>query len=274
MNSKKLLLGAAVSAVLLFAAPMASACVLSAWSTTNGTPVAGDPVNESIARYSGECAMQADSVGDFVEDNTPNGEAAYNARFYYYTGNRTGGAANIFEAQSASGSTNLPIRVQHDGTSLIFSTNGSATTRTVAVTDDRWYSIELAWAAGAGDGSLDIIVTGAGSLTPLNTPSITGVNNGSDTIENARLGLVAGSGTGAVNFDAFDSRRTTTPGRLCVGDAFPDGTRSVQDIGAIIGEINVTSLSAGQADVTEEGQVNVFDLAALILIINGTPACP
>ena len=273
MNSKKLLLGTAISAAMLLAAPMASACSLSAWTSTNGTPIAGEPTDGTpVARYAGSCGMQADAVGDYVVDGTPTGEASYNARFYYYTGNRTGDA-NIFEARSSNGATNLPIRVQHDGTSLIFSTNGSATTRTVAVTDDRWYSIELEWTASA-TGSLNITVTGAGSLTPLNTPAITGVSNASDTIEEARLGLVTGSGAGAVNFDAFDSRRTTQPGRLCVGDAVPDGVRNVFDIGGIIGEINATSLSAGQPDVTEDGFMNVFDLGAIIPLINGTPACP
>lgn len=275
MNSKKVLLGAAVSAALLFAAPMASACSLTAWTSSNGTPIAGQPDDATpVARLSGSCGMLADAVGDFVVDGTPQGEALYNARFYYFTGNLSG-QRSIFEGRSASGGTNQPILVQHDGTNLTFSTNGSATTRTVAVQDNRWYAIELAWAAGAGTGSLGITVTGAGSATPLSTPAITGVSNASDTIEEARLGFVAGSGTGAGTFDAFDSRRTTVPGRLCRGDANNDNLLGVQDRIAITNEILAfgAPVSQGQPDINEDGVVAVADRIGVTNAILGFLTC-
>ncbi len=276
MNSKKFLMGAAVSAALLLAAPMASACALTAWSTANGTPIAGQPNDATpVARYSGVCGMQADAIGDFVVDETPAGEQSFNAQFYYYTGDRAGNA-DVYQARSASGGTNLPIRVQHDGTNLIFSTNGSATTRTVAVTDNRWYAISLQWLAGAGTGSLTISVIGAGSDTPLNTPAITGVSNGSDTIEEARLGLVAGTNTsGVATFDAYDSRRTTVPARLCRCDSNNSGSISVADAVQALNEFINGTLATGQPDCNEGGTVTVADgVGALNIFINNGGVCP
>lgn len=275
MNSKKLLLGAAVSAALLFAAPMASACALTAWTSTNGTPIAGEPDDATpVSRYAGRCAMQADAVGDYVVDGTPAGEGEYHVRFYYFTGSLSG-QRSIFEGRSASGGSNQPILVQHDGTNLTFSTNGSATTRTVAVEDNRWYAIELVWTAGAGTGSLAITVTGAGSATPLNTPAITGVNNGSDTIEEARLGFVAGSGTGTGTFDAFDSRRTTDPDRLCRGDANGDNVPGAQDRIAMTNEILAFGepVSPGQPDMNEDGLVSPLDRIAITNAILAFQTC-
>ena len=275
MNSKKVLLGAAVSAVLLFAAPMASACALSAWTATNGAIIAGQPNDATpVSRLSGLCAARAAAIGDFVTDASPTGETTYQARFYYYTGNVTG-ARNVFEGRSAAGASNLPIRVQHNGTSLIFNTNGSATTATAPVSANRWYAVELAWAAGAGTGSLAITVTDAGTDTPSFTQTIGSVNNGSDTIEEARLGFISGTGTGAANFDAFDSRRTTTPGRLCRGDANNSGTRTGADATAVINEFVNGVLATGQPDANGNGQVVGSDASSIITaFLNTGSACP
>ncbi|MCB1633434.1 MAG: hypothetical protein KDI37_08840 [Xanthomonadales bacterium] len=272
MKTNKLLLAAALGVASVAMVSTASACSLSAWSATAGTVVANQP-NQSpaVARYSGVCAAQADAVGDFVTDSTPAAEATYRARVYVYTGSHTGGTVNFLEARDSGG--NNKITAQYNGSQFTFGMAGTATTRTAAVVANRWYSVELAWEASA-TGSLTITVQGAGSATPIAVTPITGVNNSSDRIDEVRLGKISGSGTGFMNFDAFDSRRTTSPGRLCVGDAVNDGTRNVFDVGGIIGDANGSSLSTGQPDVNEDGSINVFDLGALIPIINTSPACP
>jgi hypothetical protein len=260
MKTNKLLLSVALGAASLMAATTASACALTAWSATAGTPVANQPnQSPSVARYSGVCAMQADAIGDFVTDNTPANEASYNVRFYVFTGTHSGGSADVFQARNTGG-TNM-IRVQYDGTQLTFGMNGTGTTRTAAVTANRWYSVELAWEASA-TGSLNITVQGAGSATPIAVTPITGVNNSSDRIDDARLGKIAGAGTGFMNFDAFDSRRTTSPGRLLLGDANGNGSVNVGDAITIRNEALGGALAIGQPDANENGIVNVGDAIA------------
>ncbi len=215
--------------------------------------------------------MQATAIGSYVVDDRAAAESTYNARFYYYTGNRTGGIADIFQARSGSG-INL-IRVRHDGNALSFNVNGSGTTRSVTVVDNRWYAVELQWKA-APSGTLGIRVTGNNSDTPLPVSPITGFNNVNDRIEEVRLGLISGSGAGTVGFDEFQARRLTEPKRLCRGDAVPDGVRNQLDIDAITAEINGIAMVQGQADANENGNVTVADLVAVMNLINTAPVCP
>lgn len=271
MKTNKLLLSVALGAASLMTVSTASACVLTAWSATGGTPVANQP-NQSpaVARYSGLCAMQADAIGDFVQDNTPAGEASYRVRFYVYTGTHSGGTADVFQARNGSG-TNM-ILVQYNGTQLTFGMNGTATTRTAAVTANRWYSVELAWEASA-TGSLNITLQGAGSATPIAVAPITGVNNASDRIDDARMGKIAGSGTGFMNFDAFDSRRTTNPGRLCRGDANGDNSYGSGDRVQMTNEILGTALAVGQPDTNEDGNLGSADRVQVTNLILAGATC-
>jgi hypothetical protein len=188
----------------LMVATTALACSLSGWSSSSGTPIANQP-NDSppVARYSGFCAMQADEIGDFVTDNSPQDEDIYFVRFYVYTGTHTGGNVDIFQARNDVGAN--MIRVQYSGTQLTFMMGGTGTSRTATVVPNRWYSIELDWEAAA-PGGLSISVQGAGSATPISVTPISGINNESDRITEARMGKIAGAGAGFMNFDAFDSR--------------------------------------------------------------------
>lgn len=272
---KPLILGAAVS--LLWS--NASACDLNDWSQVNGTPIAGEPDDPTpVPRYSGLCALQMDAVGDYVVDTNPTSERTYYARFYYYTGNVTGGDATIFQALGAPGASGPTLQVQHNGEKqqLYFNVKGSGQSRQVnSVLNNRWYAIELDWEASTGsdsnNGSLHITVTGAAN-PPVSPPPFTGLNNPGDTIETVRLGLIAGP-SGVVNFDAFEARRQTSPGRLCIGDVVVDGEINVLDVGAIIGEINGTSLASGQPDANEDGSVDVLDLGVLVPLINAGATC-
>lgn len=261
MKTNKLLLAAALSVASLAMATTASACSLSAWSATAGTVVANQPdQSPSVARYAGLCAAQADAIGDFVTDNTPAGEASFRAQFYLFTGTHSGGSARVFEARNAGGTA--MITVNYDGTNLIFGMNGTGTTRTAAVTANRWYQVQLAWEASA-TGSLTIGLQGAGSDTPIAVAAITGVNNSSDRIDDARLGKISGSGTGFINVDAYDSRRTTTPARLLRGDANGNGSINVGDAIAARNEALGGTLSPGIPDCNENGGVNVGDAVCI-----------
>jgi len=262
MNYKSLL-GTAVAAALMFGAQAASACAISAWSSATGLTVAdtGEPT-AGFSRYSGRCSVRVASangaIGRFVTDTTPNNEATYRARFYYYTGDITG-STDIFQARNTGG-TNI-IRVAHDGTALSFTTNTGGAAQNVTVQDNKYYAIELAWAAGAGTGSMSATVTGAGSNTPAGTATFTNLANSADSITDARLGLVTGTPTvtAPVFFDEFDSRRTQNPGLLLRGDANGDLSVLVGDAIQARNEALGGALTIGQGDCNQDGFVLVGD---------------
>ncbi len=264
-----------VACVLFFASlclattAYAQDCSLAGWteSQPQAVSVGGPP---QIARYSGFCAIQVTAPSRYLYATHPNAEPTYYARFYYYTGNRSGGAIDIFQGRDG---TTLPIRVEHEATGAInrlrFSSHGSGALRTADVLANKWYAIELAWTTGSNNsGALGITVTGGGVSTPIAVSPITGLNNPNQRIREIRMGWITAGGTGAINFDACEARRDAPPGRLCRGDAVPDGTRNVSDIGAVIGEINGQSLAVGQPDANEDGEIDVFDLGVLQAMIN------
>jgi len=284
MNHKALL-GTAVAAALMFGAQAVSACAISAWSSVTGVVAADAGESPAFKRYSGRCALRVSdaSTPRFVTDITPNNETAYRVRFYYFTGDVSGATADIFQARNTGG-TNI-IRVTHNGAQLSFTTNTGGAAQTVTVADNAYYSIELNWAAGAGTGSLTGTVTGnsGGSSTSLvaGTVNFANLSNSTDSITESRMGIVAGAPTvtAPVFFDEFDSRRTTSPGRLCRGNAAVplNGTVDVFDVVAIINDAGgvPAQQSSGQPDATENGVVDVFDAVAALAIAGGASnACP
>ncbi|MCB1590093.1 MAG: hypothetical protein KDI56_14390 [Xanthomonadales bacterium] len=250
-------------------------CTLAGWTESQPQAVnIGSP--PTIARYSGQCAIQVTSPSRYLYVNHPNPEASYYARFYYYTGSRTGGPADIF--QGRDGST-IPIRVEHDASAssnlLRFSTQGSATQRSATVQANKWYAIELAWTTGAGSGALNITVTGAGVSTPLSISPITGLNNSSQRIRTTRMGWITAGGSGAINFDAFEARRDGPPGRLCRGDANGNGAITASDGTIITNEFVNGTLALGQPDCNENGVVSGADATCAVnRFVNEGGICP
>lgn len=276
MNHKNLI-GTAVAAALLFGAQAASACAISAWSSATGLSLAdtGEPP-AGFSRYSGRCGLRVPNsnsgAGRFVTDTTPNNEASYRVRFYYFTGDITG-ATDIFQARNTGG-TNI-IRVSHDGSALSFSVNTGGAAQTVTVADNRFYAIELNWAAAAGTGSLSATVTGAGSNTPAGSPAFNNLSNAADSITEARLGMITGTATVAapVYFDEFDSRRTQSPGRLCRGDSNGNTSLTGGDAQAVINEVVNGAVNIGQPDCSENGLVTGGDAQCIITLVTNGATC-
>lgn len=281
MNHKNLI-GTAVAAALLFGAQAVSACAISAWSSATGLAAAdtGEP-SASFKRYSGRCSLRVPNsnggAGRFVTDTTPNNEASYRVRFYYFTGD-IAGATDIFQARNTGG-TNI-IRVAHDGNQLSFSTNTGGAAQNVTVVDNKYYSIEISWAAAAGTGSMTATVTGnSGNATTsqvAGTATFSNLSNAADSITEARLGLITGTPTvtAPVFFDEFDSRRTQNPGRLCRADAASPANNVVNvfDAVAVINDASGTTLSTLQPDCNEDGIVNVFDGVCTVAVAGGPSA--
>lgn len=251
---------ALATAGLLFAmTAQAQDCSLAGWteSQAQAVIVGGPPL---IARYSGLCAIQVTAPERYLYVTHPTAEATYYARFYYYTGNRSGGAADIFQGRDG---LELPIRVEHEAASgtnqLRFSTFGSTELRTANVQANKWYAIELAWTTGSGNGALGITVTGGGDSKPVAVTAITGLNNPNQRIRQIRMGWITFGGSGAINFDAFEARRDAPPGRLCRGDANGDGMVTAGDATLMLQEFANGTLNPGQPDCNENGMVTAGD---------------
>lgn len=281
----KILLGTALAAALSFGANAASACAIAAWSSATGLTVAdtGEPT-ANFSRYSGRCSLRVPSFtagGRFVQDNTPNNETSYRIRFYYNTGDITG-ETDIFQARNTGG-TNI-VRITHDGTVLRFYANTGGAAQSVTVADSRYYSIELAWAAGTVSpvttGTMTATVTGnsgnVAAAAVAGTVNFTGLANSADSITDARLGLIAAAAaptvTAPVYFDEFDSRRTTNPGRLCRGDSNGNLSITAADRTAITNELAGT-VAAGQPDCNESGVVTATDRTCVTNLLAAIATC-
>jgi hypothetical protein len=285
----KILFGSALAIAMAIGANAASACSVDAWSVRNnvGPADAGEPTaTGDFPRYSGRCALKVNASNKFVQDNTPNNETSYRARFYYMTGNVTG-ETDIFQARNTSG-TNI-IRITHDGNVLRFYVNNGPAPAQVTVADNRYYSIEFAWTAGTvappTTGTFTATVTGNSGNNAANsvagTVNYTGLNNAADSITEARLGVIAGpvpgvnaAGEAAVYFDEFDSRRTTNPGRLCRGDANGSGQITAGDRSAVTAELGSSpTLAAGQPDCNESGSVTSADRSCITQRLSLSDPC-
>lgn len=276
----------ALAGLALFAGMQAQACSTTAWGVgapaggaVVGTPLAGQPDGgaSAVRRYSGVCGLEATASGNYVQDGSPTSEDTYIARFYLYTG-LTSGLADVLElADTGAAGEILTVRYNQSGTLSFINQAGVANATTIPVVNNRWYHVHLSYTEA--DGSLDVSVQGAASVTPttVNFPagSFTSAGTGPDV---ARLGWVGGAGNGEVTVDAFESRRTTDIPRLCRGDATNDGIYNVADRIGMTNEILRMSgdltrvLPSGQPDCTEDGILNVADRICVTNFIIAVPA--
>ncbi|WP_298851107.1 dockerin type I domain-containing protein [uncultured Aquimonas sp.] len=264
----KALTQSVLAAAMLVAFPFAAAeaCTINAWngntSAASGTSAAGPTTGQR--RYSESCSLSA-TAGQFVTDNTPAAEATYQVRFYVFTG----GTGKIFSATTANSNGGSEVfGVSYNGTAFTFS--GASGVAPINAAPNRWYSVT---ATNVNGGSFSVSVQGNNAAT-----ATTGTGTaGTGLVESASLGLI-GAGTGALQFDSFESVRSTTPiARLCRGDTNNDGARTIADAGRIRNEFlnPATSATSGQPDYDENGAVTIAD-AGLVqnLFLAGQGACP
>lgn len=273
IRSKVVQLAVAVG-MLVGAQSVFAQCSTAAWTGAATTATAGLPT-AGFPRYSGRCSLRAAAVGQFVTDGSPNGtETSYNARFYTAAPAFTG-EADIFQARDTGG-TNI-IRVTYDGAQFKFYVNGTANTAVVAAAPNRYYGVEVRWTAA---GTFTALVKGAAAVNAT-TVTISGFTGG--TIDTARLGWISGGtlagGATAPHFDEFDSRRTSTIGFLCRGDANGDRAINIFDRGIVNQDINAqngivgANLAIGQPDANEDFAINIFDRGIINGLIVSNPNC-
>lgn len=244
---------------LLMAAQSAVACTVDNWSANSGNVTAGGP-DISIARYSGVCASQTpDGAVAWVQDNSPGGINRIRARFYVLNGLDSGQSAVVYRgfSDTSGGSSLFTVRLATDGTVKLIDNETAQQVEQTASTP--WVSIEIDWSQGSGDGTISLSVNGQGPVAD------NSLNNAGSALQSVRLGNLLGV-AGTLNFDAYESRRTTAVGRLLVGDANNSGAVNIADASAIIAELDGT-LQIGQADCNENGFINIADASCVIALL-------
>jgi hypothetical protein len=283
-------LSIAFAGLALFAGSQAFACSTSLWGagltggaggaqSALGGVVAGQPNGGgggTATRYSGLCGLRATAVGAMVQDGSMASEATLKVRFYVHV-NMTSGTPVVYrvgEGAPDAGGTPM-ISIQYNRTNQQFeAVNRTGTVSTIgaagSAVNNNFYHVHLSWTRATG--ALDVVVQGAGSSTPLPTANLTGFSAVGSAENYAQLGFVAGTGTGTLNFDAYESRRSTDIVRLCRADANASNSISVADRAAVTAEIGGT-LAPGQPDANESGGVSVTDRAIITSLIGAGATC-
>lgn len=256
----------------VFAAQSAAACTLTLWNGgTSGGVVAGQPDTDNIARYAGVCAMQVPGGAvSYVQDNSPGGINRIVARFYVLNNLAAGQSAIIYRGFNNTSGAGALFTVRLESNGLVKLIDNASAVEVTQTSSTPWTSIEIDWTQGSGTGALSLSVNGQGPATAGS------LNNAGSALQSVRLGNL-NSATGTVNFDAYESRRSTPVGRLCVGETTGDNNRTSDDFLEIFDEAASAglTLSDGQPDFTEDGAITNDDVLGVFdLVANAAGACP
>jgi len=269
--AKTIMIGSAAAAFLGFSmnAQAQPACTVDNWTAAVGLADAdtGYQGNDN-RRYGGPCGLRVPFDGEtrLVMFESTQGEVDYIARFYAFLDNAGSDPVVIF-AGEGNGEDQLQVLynspTSNDLTLRAFDQGGTSHDITFTDVGSGWHSIEFEWHQ---DSSAEISFL-VNSDDPSDEESIV-IDTSGLVIQSANLGNASEADTGGyADFDDFDSRRSTRPGRLLVGDANDSGSVGVGDLSAIITEIRGNGFAPGQPDCSENGNVGVGDLSCVITII-------
>jgi serine protease len=193
---------------------------LTAWSSSvvDGDDLSANP-SAAIFGSQGLQAVLDDNNALVVIDESPALETRYRARFYFDPNSipmAVGDAHLIFLGSSGGGTVQhlqLELRFQPTGyevRALLLNDAKIMVPTSWLALSDAPHALELDWrastAAGANNGGLTLWIDG------VQQADLTGVDNDTRRVDQARLGVVSGvdNGTrGSYFFDAFESRRST-----------------------------------------------------------------
>ena len=301
---RKTHLSVALAGLALFASAQVFACSTSLWGSgltggaggaqaAIGGVVAGQPNGlggGTAARYAGICGLRADTVGKYVQDGSPQTEATYISRFYAHV-NFTTGTPVLFRVNEGAPDSGTPvalISIQYNRTNQQFeAVNRSGAVSTIgaagSAVNNKFYHVHLNWSRATG--ALNVVITAPIAVAPPAPPAqafttisqnLTGFGStsGSTGPDYVQLGWVAGTATGTVNVDAFESRRSTDIPRLCRGDTNGSNNISPADRSAITAELGALALATGQPDCNEDGIISPADRSCVTaLLATGRNAC-
>ena len=248
----------------------AQECTVSNWS--GAVALTDDDAGTQGAnnrRYGGPCGLRVpfDGTGAHLIDESPVGESRYIARFYGFFDAIGDDPVIVFAAQGGGEDQvqvwyNFPA--SNDLTLRAFDADEDPNDLTFPAVGTGWHSVELEWNRDTGE--VQFLVN---SDDPDEQAAVT-INLSGLSIDTALLGNVGEADTGgSADFDDFDSRRSTRPGRLMAGDANDDGVINVQDALAVFSESAGTAFAPGQPDCNEDGQINVQDALCIFAISAG-----
>ena len=196
---------------------------LTAWSSNSNDE--GDLVASSNNVYIGDFALEAtidDTNSIYVQDDSPDTETRYRARFYLDPNSITMSDGDVFTIFS-DGNADTPVTVIFgytvvNGYAVQIGISDDTDTFTYSSwyeLEDDWQSVEIDWAASsaaeANDGYITLWIDGSEKET------VDQIDNDSKRFNQIRLGLVEGldaGTTGTLFFDAFESRNATYIGLL------------------------------------------------------------
>lgn len=246
-------------------------CVISNWAggATGLTNANAGTQGAANRRYGGPCGLRVPVNGAaFVSDNSPNAESTYIARFYVFL-NNAGSAPIILFAADDGDEDQIQVLYNDSAGALtlrVFDTGEVARDLVFSNVGSGWHSVEFVWEA-APEAAIAFSVNGADDLTAT-------INTSGISLQNAHLGNVGGatSSGATIDFDDFDSRRVSRPGRLCRGLTVPEGTGPGQraqlalaDVSAVFTEVSSfgANPAGGQPDFDENGSVTLGDVSAI-----------
>lgn len=273
LAAKSALSGIALSALLgLSMNAQAQTCTTENWDVNDINPGAltvGTQGNDN-RRYGGPCGLRVDLDGtpSYLMDMSPTGETSYIVRFYAYLDDSGDEQIILYSADDGTEDQvqvwkNVPA--VGDITLNVFDQGGGNTFMTVPAANvgAGWKAIQFSWeASAAADNVVFSVSDRNGETEVIETIDTTGI-----AIAGASLGNVNGVTGGSVDFDDFDSRRVSLPGRLLRGDANDDGEADLADTASIADEVFQSIYGGGQPDCNEDGDVDLGDTACVADIV-------
>lgn len=259
-----LLIAASASLMGIAHAAAEVRCTVGNWSNAVGLTDANVGVpSASNRRYTGPCGLRVPIVStpayventDDAEGNAL-GESIYYARFYFFI-NHVNTEVTVFRALDGSDSV-VELEVLAADNTLRLKLDGNPVGEAAALRADRWNSAEIRWDVDANLPLATLVVNGdVISESPVPTPSA--------RIRAVQLGAIATGAqpSGSIDFDGFDSRRTSSPGRLPVGVAADGSSDEAADLMAVRTEILGQGFAPGQPDCDEDGQVGASDIVCI-----------
>ena len=232
----------------------AFACSTAAWGETSGAVLPNDPAN-GVPSVSGACGLQVTGEG-YVQDNSPEAEAQFIGRFYFFPQFSGAGSADIFVAYSDEAGTEL-FSVGYDGSNVTIDATaapggGSAS---VPINGAGWHLIEFSWVSGDSGGLW------VNADATLDDPNAT-FASGSGVVESVRLGAPNGLDglSGMAYFDEYVSHRSSPIGGILAGDGKLNGIFDSSDIDAIKSEFLFGDYPQGSTDCNFDGETNSGDV--------------
>ena len=237
----------------------AFACSTAAWFDAVGAYSANNPAN-GVSKVSGSCGFKVTGLG-YVQDNSPDSEAQFIGRFYFFPQFSGAGSADIFVAYSNNEASTELFSVTYDaGNVTIDSTAAGGGSASVPINGAGWHLIEFAWISGES-GSLWVDAD-----AEKGDPADATFASGSGMVESVRLGAPNGfvDLSGEAFFDDYVSQRVSPIGGILAGDGNLDGVIDSSDIDAIKSEFLFGDYPQGSTDCNFDGETNSGDVNCVV----------